>query len=295
MYKSILLAVLVIAGCAHQPANRTAAPSTYDLHKIVVSDTSALIPALTRGADIDALSKRPVACPNGRDRAPRGVTPREVAEICQQNDVLEAFAIFDRDRAPWLKVKELNTPSAYRNFMASYPDNVFVPVAIETLQKRRIEIRADLKSHAVCALQEPDWYWMTGDCPDGIAQGEGHALQVDGNEYKGQVVDGHFSKGQLKQDGRIVYDGSFFEGMRHGEGVCLYESSYEPCRYYRNDRIDDVYVQRQLMARHMEYLRAVRGAGGQPGQWFQPMTPAEREMIKKLKVTDGYGTAVRGE
>ncbi|UXD86435.1 hypothetical protein [Thalassolituus hydrocarboniclasticus] len=299
--RSILLCLLlvmgagVVAGCAQQPAKKVTSEAGNNLHQAVLSDSKAIFSALIDGADETRLSRRPVACPNGRDRASAGITARDLAKICGLNDALEAFAVYDRDVLSWQAVHRANEPADYQAFLAAEPDNIFRNKAQQALAGRLQQIRAELQASSQCALQEPDWFWISGECPQGVAQGEGIARNTEGNEFRGRVTDGRLVQGKWLENNRIVYDGGFAEGLRHGDGICLHEGAYEPCRYYRNDRVDDVFVQRRLMARHLEYLRTVRGSGGQPGSWSQALSAEEKNMLRNLDRSSGYNSADTGE
>lgn len=121
-----------------------------------------------------------------------------------------------------------------------------------------------------CKLITAEWIYVSGPCSNGLANGQGEAItpdyqqQAKGLFRQGDLVEGEYTNqngtvvtGQLKKfqphgkaqyfaGGKKIYDGGFFEGQRHGSGICLDNKTPERCEYHLNQRVDAGYLGKQL-------------------------------------------------
>ena len=115
-----------------------------------------------------------------------------------------------------------------------------------------------------CSLNTRDWIYIDNKCRGRKAHGIGRAVYKDGKHFfKGEINKGRLVLGEYLENGKTIYEGKFVNNRPHGAGICFYKNKPEECRYYKGERVDSLYKQRQENAefqrKQKEELAKLRG------------------------------------
>lgn len=132
-------------------------------------------------------------------------------------------------------------------------------IAQENKRKQENEINkariALYKRSEPCPMKEEGWFYKSGTCKNGVADGKGEAVHRDGVlSFKGRFVKGKRTKGLMLANNVDVFDGKIVGGKPAGKGICFYSGEPEECKYYRGKRVDAIYKQRIALERQQKQI-----------------------------------------
>jgi hypothetical protein len=119
---------------------------------------------------------------------------------------------------------------------------------------------SQLQSRAKCKLKNPNWAYTASNCKQGLAHGKGNAQDIQGLKFTGMFTAGLRTKGEIHQDGEMIFSGSLVDDKPDGNAICLHEGEYEECRFYKGKRIDTLYKIRKENAKMKEEIARSRAA-----------------------------------
>ena len=108
-----------------------------------------------------------------------------------------------------------------------------------------------LSSKAKCKLKNNNWTYTADNCKDGFAEGKGSAVDLSGLEFIGEFKAGSRVKGEIHQNGEMIFSGNLIDDKPSGDAICLFEKEYEECRFFRGKRIDTLYKIRKENAKNL--------------------------------------------
>ena len=114
-----------------------------------------------------------------------------------------------------------------------------------------------VRASQACRLNEGDWVYKSKSCLNGVAHGNGIALNTQGLRFEGKFRKGDRVHGKIYLDEELMYDGGITAGRPHGEGICMHEGKPERCEYYEGERVDTLFKirlenEKQLLAMEAE-------------------------------------------
>tara|TARA_R110001599_G_scaffold268051_1_gene468946 strand:+ start:201 stop:1373 length:1173 start_codon:yes stop_codon:yes gene_type:complete len=98
-----------------------------------------------------------------------------------------------------------------------------------------------LMTNANCKVNNTNWAYTGENCSNGLAHGEGSAQDTKGLTFVGTFSEGMRIKGEILQDGNMIFSGMLIDDKPDGSAICFYEGEYEECRFYKGKRIDTLY------------------------------------------------------
>jgi len=126
--------------------------------------------------------------------------------------------------------------------------------AIAAKQKQMQAAFATLQTKSKCNLTNKDWTYTKGDCKNGMAHGKGNAKDLQGLLFMGTFKDGQRVKGEIHQDGNMIFSGNLVDDKPNGNAICYHEGEYEECRFFKGKRIDTLYKIRKENAKNQENM-----------------------------------------
>ena len=113
--------------------------------------------------------------------------------------------------------------------------------ALKSKQKEISAHFVQLQARAKCKLKNTNWAYTGINCKKGLAHGKGIAEDTQGLKFIGTFASGHRTKGEIHQNGNMIFSGSLVDDKPEGNAICSYEGEYEECRFYKGKRIDSLY------------------------------------------------------
>jgi hypothetical protein len=114
------------------------------------------------------------------------------------------------------------------------------------------------QQHASCRLNNQNWAYTGIHCKDGLAEGEGSSVDREGLRFVGSFKAGERVKGEIQQNGEMIFSGELKNDKPEGSALCLWEGEYEECRFFRGKRIDNLYKQRKENAKHLAKMEEIQ-------------------------------------
>ena len=114
-------------------------------------------------------------------------------------------------------------------------------VALQSKQKEISAHFVQLQARAKCKLKNSNWTYTGINCKKGLAHGKGIAEDTQGLKFIGAFASGNRTKGEIHQNGNMIFSGSLVDDKPEGNAICSYEGEYEECRFFRGKRIDTLY------------------------------------------------------
>lgn len=113
-----------------------------------------------------------------------------------------------------------------------------------------------LQAAATCKLKNAHWAYTAKSCKQGLAHGKGSAVDSKGLKFIGSFAAGERVKGEIHQNGEMIFSGSLVDDKPDGNAICLYEGEYEECRFFKGKRIDTLYkIRKENAAMKQELAR----------------------------------------
>jgi len=143
-----------------------------------------------------------------------------------------------------------------------------------------------LSSKAKCKLKNNNWTYTADNCKDGFAEGKGSAVDLSGLKFTGDFKAGFRVKGEIHQNGEMIFSGNLVDDKPSGDAICLFEKEYEECRFFRGKRIDTLYKIRKENAKNLAKIekaqmqRQMAGAKAK-GASDHAMDALEQEGMKR--------------
>jgi hypothetical protein len=134
------------------------------------------------------------------------------------------------------------------------------PEPVEDIKLTRFK---QLRSQASCRVMNDRWVHVSGGCVKTLADGEGISESDDGLKFIGKFSAGVRSKGEIHQNGEMIFSGDFIDDKPSGAALCLYEGEYEECRFYKGKRIDALYKIRQENERNQQKMAEIKNQSEQ--------------------------------
>jgi len=106
-----------------------------------------------------------------------------------------------------------------------------------------------LKKKAKCNMKNDSWVYTGSHCKNGLAHGKGSAKDRQGLTFIGEFKAGDRIKGEIYQNGDMIFKGKLVNDKPEGDSICRYEGEYEECRFFRGKRIDTLYKIRKENAK----------------------------------------------
>ena len=125
-------------------------------------------------------------------------------------------------------------------------------------QKKKDAQFAKTQQQAKCQLQNNNWAYLGTNCKDGLAEGEGSSLDRQGLKFVGTFKAGQRVKGDILQDGEMIFSGDLKNDKPDGGAICLFEGEYEECRFFRGKRIDTLYKIRKENAKNLAKMEKIQ-------------------------------------
>lgn len=117
-----------------------------------------------------------------------------------------------------------------------------------------------LKKKAKCKMKNDSWVYTGSHCKDGLANGKGRAKDRQGLTFVGEFKAGERIKGEIYQNGDMIFNGSLVNDKPEGNAICRYEGEYEECRFFRGKRIDALYKIRKENAKMQARLSSINAS-----------------------------------
>ena len=128
----------------------------------------------------------------------------------------------------------------------------------EAATKEKAQAFAKKQKQAKCKLNNDNWVYLGTNCKNGLANGTGSAVDRQGLRFEGDFKAGYRSKGDIHQDGQMIFSGDLKSGKPDGGAICLFEGEYEECRFFRGKRIDTLYKIRKENAKNIAKMEELQ-------------------------------------
>lgn len=138
------------------------------------------------------------------------------------------------------------------------------------------------QAKAKCALSNPNWAYLSDHCQNGLADGEGKAVDHQGLTFIGTFKAGERVSGDILQQGEMIFSGNFKQDKPDGSAICLFEGEYEECRFFRGKRIDALYKIRKENAKNLAQMTELQ-AQQNTNQTYQEQGNQSNIMVDALK------------
>ena len=182
------------------------------------------------------------------------------AQIGEKNVYVDSIYKMQRESEKQMRAleKELAQASEYRE-----PKVVVSPVEQKRREKEAIKLKQDshfnqLISKAKCDLENSNWVYTGSNCKKGVAHGKGSAEDRSGLKFIGTFEAGSRVKGEIHQNGEMIFSGELVDDKPSGGAICLYEGEYEECRFFRGKRIDTLYKIRIENIKNQEKIAKIQ-------------------------------------
>ncbi len=228
------------------------------LHMAVLYKRSMIVPLLLEGADITLNTTDLVGCNNVnqmRKTSVIWVNPQDMARNCGYHKSLSEFKRFVKDTTNWNQAKQDDSKVAYKKYLQQFPKGIFSTQANLAIVKFDQQKLAELKFQEKCAMESEGWVFIEGSCKNKLGHGKGVAVTLEGSRYEGEFALGVFKHGQLYENEKMIYEGSFKNTLPHGLGICFFEGTFEECKQYRGQRIDSLFKQRHYLRKELDQMK----------------------------------------
>lgn len=128
----------------------------------------------------------------------------------------------------------------------------------ETAKKEKEHKFLNKQTQAKCKLLNDNWAYLGASCKDGLASGQGSAVDRQGLKFEGTIKAGSRIKGDIHQNGQMIFSGDFKNDKPDGGAICLFEGEYEECRFFRGKRIDTLYKIRKENAKNLTKMEKIQ-------------------------------------
>lgn len=91
-----------------------------------------------------------------------------------------------------------------------------------------------------------------------MANGKGSAVDRQGLAFEGTFKAGRRVKGDIHQNGQMIFSGDLKDDKPDGSAICLFEGEYEECRFFRGKRIDTLYKIRKENAKNLAKMEKIQ-------------------------------------
>jgi len=216
-----------------------------------------------------------------RVNADNGCTAATEDQLGEDGVYIDALYKMQRDFKKQLAATRKNKPAK--------PSLKPVTPAVSAERKKK-QLQAtrfkQLSSKAKCKLINNNWVYTADNCKNGFAEGKGSAVDLSGLEFIGEFKDGFRMKGEIHQNGEMIFSGNLVDDKPSGDAICLFDKEYEECRFFRGKRIDTLYKIRKENAKNLAKIekaqmqRQMAGAKAK-GASDHAMDALEKEGMKR--------------
>lgn len=187
----------------------------------------------------------------------------------------------DREQRAADRAKRLEDNDGENSSTVSYAQQIKEQKRLKAETKQKEEQAKFTKHHqqAKCQVSNSSWVYLGDNCKDGLAEGEGSSLDRQGLKFVGTFKAGQRIKGDILQNGEMIFSGDLKNDKPDGGAICLFEGEYEECRFFRGKRIDTLYKIRKENAKNLAKIEKIQkenavtasqGNGGNKGQSNKP-------------------------
>jgi hypothetical protein len=174
-----------------------------------------------------------------------------------QLDSKNRMAELQRKAAERLEAREVNNKTGSRSMHVSKSLDQLV-AREQAATKEKEQAFAKKQKQAKCKLKNDNWVYLGTNCKNGLANGTGNAVDRQGLRFEGDFKAGYRSKGDIHQDGQMIFSGDLKSGKPDGSAICLFEGEYEECRFFRGKRIDTLYKIRKENAKNLAKMEELQ-------------------------------------
>jgi hypothetical protein len=196
-----------------------------------------------------------------------GRKPQRAIDIARKlghKNVIAVLAESESEHRDWEKANQNNMLEIYRQYIAAYPNGLFVEQAEQKVKELEVELVLAkkarqkeflaMKRKQPCALSDENWVYLKGGCSGNKANGQGEAVTMAGLKFVGRFEHGYRVKGEIFHNNALMFDGSIKQGKPHGSAISIYEGRPESCEFYKGERVDGVFIQRRDFAHQQKLL-----------------------------------------
>jgi len=141
----------------------------------------------------------------------------------------------------------------------SHPVKDSVTASLNFQENKRKETEFTKKKHeSKCKLKNRNWVYLGSNCKDGYADGEGTSIDRRGLKFIGKFASGERVKGDIHQNGEMIFSGDLKHDKPDGNAICFFEGEYEECRFFRGKRIDTLYKIRKENAKNLAKIEMIQ-------------------------------------
>jgi len=136
-------------------------------------------------------------------------------------------------------------------------DNVTASLNLQENKRQETEFKK-MKHESKCKLKNSNWIYLGSNCKDGYADGEGTSIDRQGLKFIGKFASGERVKGDIHQNGEMIFSGDLKHDKPDGNAICFFEGEYEECRFFRGKRIDTLYKIRKENAKNLAKIEMIQ-------------------------------------
>ncbi len=125
-------------------------------------------------------------------------------------------------------------------------------------QKKKDEEFTTKRQQAKCRLMNYNWAYLGDSCKNGYADGDGSSIDRKGLKFVGTFKAGQRVKGDIMQNGEMIFSGDLKNDKPDGSAICFFEGEYEECRFFRGKRIDTLYKIRKENAKNLAKMEKMQ-------------------------------------
>ena len=141
----------------------------------------------------------------------------------------------------------------------SHPVKDNVTASLNLQENKRKETEFTKRQHdSKCKLKNSNWVYLGNYCKDGYADGEGTSIDRQGLKFIGKFASGERVKGDIHQNGEMIFSGDLKHDKPDGNAICFFEGEYEECRFFRGKRIDTLYKIRKENAKNLAKIEMIQ-------------------------------------